>query len=184
MLSAKVAEQKTCKPPWSRWLPHIVCKCKYNVAYTCTVQKNLFFFLDTMNTQVHETTKAMPYELVFGQPPRSIIILEPRLKGTIDEEQLDEKDDDITDDEVVKEEKECNSDESSTEDIKQETYNEEGKNELLKFEMSMQQQVKQQLTDPHNHNLLFVQFGKCHCMQLTLRRSLLKMQRIAVNPWA
>ena len=27
MLSAKVAEQKTCKPPWSRWLPHIVCKC-------------------------------------------------------------------------------------------------------------------------------------------------------------
>ena len=108
--------------------------------------------------QVHETTKAMPYELVFGQPPRSIIILEPRLKGTIDEEQLDEKDDDITDDEVVKEEKECNSDESSTEDIKQETYNEEGKNELLKFEMSMQQQVKQQLTDPHNHNLLFVQF--------------------------
>ena len=44
MLSAKVAEQKTCKPPWSRWLPHIVCKCTYNVACTCTVQKNLYFF--------------------------------------------------------------------------------------------------------------------------------------------
>ena len=31
MLPAKVAEQKTCKPPWSRWtwLPHIVCKCKF-----------------------------------------------------------------------------------------------------------------------------------------------------------
>ena len=93
-----------------------------------------------MNIQVHETTKAMPYELVFGQPPRSIIIPEPRLKGTIDEEQLD---DDTTDDEVVKEEKECNSDESSTEDIKQETYSEVDKNELLKFEMSMQQQVRQ-----------------------------------------
>ena len=75
--------------------------------------------------QVHETTKAMPYELVFGQPPRSIIIPGPRLKGTIDEEQLDEKDGDIIDDEVVKEEEECNIDEPSTEDIKQETYNEE-----------------------------------------------------------
>ena len=26
MLSAKVAEQKSCKPPWSMWLPHIVCE--------------------------------------------------------------------------------------------------------------------------------------------------------------
>ena len=52
--------------------------------------------------QVHEKTKAMPYELVFGQPPRSIIIPEPRLKSTIDEEQLDEKGGDIIDDEVVK----------------------------------------------------------------------------------
>ena len=102
------------------------------------VQKEPLLFLDTMNTQVRETTKAMPYELVFGQPPRSIIIPEPQLK---DEEQLDEKDGDIIDDEVVKEEKECNSDESSTEDIKQEAYNEEDKNELLKCEMSMQQQV-------------------------------------------
>ena len=142
-------------------------------------------FLDTMNTQVHETTKSMPYELVFGQPPRSIIIPEPRLKGRIDEEQLDEKDGDINDDEVVKEEKEFNSDESSTEDIKQETSNEEDKNEVLKCEMSMQQQVRQQLTDPDNHNLLFVRFRKMalhwRTLQLTLRRILLKMQRIAVN---
>ena len=100
--------------------------------------KEPLLFLDTMNTQVHETTKSMPYELVFGQPPRSIIIPEPRLKGRIDEEQLDEKDGDINDDEVVKEEKEFNSDESSTEDIKQETSNEKDKNEVLKCEMSMQ----------------------------------------------
>ena len=91
----------------------------------------------------------------------------------------------MTDDEVVKEEKECNSDESSTEDIEQETYNEEDKNELLNFEVSMQQPVRQQLTDPHNHNLRFVQFWEMSLywgtLQLTLRRSLLRMQRIAVN---
>ncbi|KAL5509343.1 hypothetical protein EMCRGX_G004698 [Ephydatia muelleri] len=107
MLSAKVAEQKSCKPPWSMWLPHIVY---------------------TMNTQVHETTKQMPYELVFGQPPRSIIIPDPRLKAMIDEEQLDEKDT-VTcksDDE----DKESNHDDSSSvgiiEDLK---HNEEEKNE-------------------------------------------------------
>ena len=54
--------------------------------------KEPLLFLDTMNTQKNETTKAMPYELVFGQSPRSILIPEPWLKGTINEEQLDEKD--------------------------------------------------------------------------------------------
>ncbi|KAL5459859.1 hypothetical protein EMCRGX_G033244 [Ephydatia muelleri] len=136
MQPAKVAEQKTCKPPWSRWtwLPHIVY---------------------TMNTQVRETTKQMPYELVFGQPPRSVKIPEPpRFK-------------------VVKEEKECNGDEPismvSTEDLQQEAYNEEDKNELLKYEISMQLQ------------------GMAECwriLQLILRRSLLKMQRIAVTQLA
>ena len=60
-----------------------------------------------MNTQVHETAKQMPYELVSGQPPRSIKIPEPWLKGMIDEEPLDENDAVMykTDDEVVKEEK-------------------------------------------------------------------------------
>ena len=123
----------------------------------------------------------MPYEHVFAQPPRSVIIPESRLKGTFDE-QLDEKDGDIIDDEVVKEEEECNIDESSTEDIKQETYNEEDKNELLMCEMSMQQQVMQQLTDTHNHNHLLVQFREMSLYwRLTLRRSLLQMQRIPVN---
>ena len=26
MLSSKITEHKTCQPPWSSWLPHIVCK--------------------------------------------------------------------------------------------------------------------------------------------------------------
>ena len=104
------------------------------------------------------------------------------MKGTFDEEQLDEKDGDIIDDEVVKEEDECNIDESITEDIKQETYNEEDQNELLKCEMSMQQQVMQQLTDTHYHNPLFVQCREISLYwRLTLRRSLLQMQRIPVN---
>ena len=67
-----------------------------------------------------------------------------------------------TDDEVVKEEKECNGDEPismvSTEDLQQEAYNEEDKNELLKYEISMQLQVSQQLTYPHNKNLFIVHF--------------------------
>ena len=85
----------------------------------------LYTIQKTMNTQ---TAKQMPYELVFGQPPRSLKIPEPRLKGMIDEEQLVEKDAVIykADDEVAMEEKECNGDEPSsivsTEDPKQETY--------------------------------------------------------------
>ena len=133
MLSAKVAEQKSCKPPWSMWLPHIVCEYVFFMLqfflYSIHMQSCLLF-LDTMNTQVHETTKQMPYELVFGQPPRSIIIPDPRLKAMIDEEQLDEKDT-VTcksDDE----DKESNHDDSSSvgiiEDLK---HNEEEKNEVL-----------------------------------------------------
>ena len=43
MLSAEVAEQKTCKPPWSRWLPHIVCKCNFCSlqCFLYTIQNNL-----------------------------------------------------------------------------------------------------------------------------------------------
>jgi len=47
-------------------------------------------YTDTLNTQVHETTKHTPYELVFGQPPRSLVIPDPTLCGKIDEEELAE----------------------------------------------------------------------------------------------
>ena len=46
--------------------------------------------LDTLNTQVHESTKYTPRELVFGQPPRSLVIPDNKLAGKIDEEVLGE----------------------------------------------------------------------------------------------
>ena len=39
-----------------------------------------------MNTQTHEATKHTPYELVFGQPPRSILVLDAGFRGQLDEE--------------------------------------------------------------------------------------------------
>ena len=48
----------------------------------------MFLFLDTLNTQVHEVTKHTPYELAFGQPPRSLVILDPSFRGKLDEEDL------------------------------------------------------------------------------------------------
>ena len=41
--------------------------------------------LDTINTQVHETTKTTPYELVFGQPPRSVIAPDSTIGGVVSE---------------------------------------------------------------------------------------------------
>ena len=38
-----------------------------------------------VNSQVHEHT---PYELVFGQPPRSVLLLDVAIRGKIDEEDL------------------------------------------------------------------------------------------------
>ena len=33
-----------------------------------------FYFIDMVNSQVHESTKHTPHELVFGQPPRSVVL--------------------------------------------------------------------------------------------------------------
>eukprot|EP00731_Ephydatia_muelleri_P004857 Em0002g1033a len=57
----------TKSPPWTRWLPHIVY---------------------TVNCQVHESTKHTPYELVFGQPPRTVVLPDVSFRGKIDEEDL------------------------------------------------------------------------------------------------
>ena len=46
--------------------------------------------VDTLNTQVHEATKHTPYELVFGQPPRSLLIPDNKLVGRLNEEDLGE----------------------------------------------------------------------------------------------
>ena len=110
-----------------------------------------------------------PYKCHMWPAPKVSQNPEPWLKGMIDEEQLDEKDAAMykADDEVVMEEKECNGDEPSsivsTEDLKQ--TNEGEKNELLKCEISMQLQARQQLSYPHNKkNYLLYISGKWHCV--------------------
>ena len=91
MLSAKTAESKLKSPPWSRWLPHIVCKflSMSAITYTHIYTHGIFSFADTLNTQVHEVTKHTPYELAFGQPPRSLVIPDPNFSGKIAEEDLE-----------------------------------------------------------------------------------------------
>ena len=53
----------------------------------------LFLILDTINTQVHEATKHTPYELVFGQPPRSLLVPDPEFRGRLEEEGVQASDD-------------------------------------------------------------------------------------------
>ena len=50
------------------------------------------FFKDTINTQVHETMKTTPYELVFGQPPRTVIAPDTTVGGIVDEVTLQHED--------------------------------------------------------------------------------------------
>ena len=45
-------------------------------------------FVDRINTQVHKSTKHTPYELVFRQPPRSLLVPDATLRGQLDEEAL------------------------------------------------------------------------------------------------
>jgi len=60
-----------------------------------------------LNTQVHEATKHTPYELVFGQPPRSLLVPNATFKGMINEEELvepnQEENDSIADDHHIAE---------------------------------------------------------------------------------
>ena len=46
-------------------------------------------YVDTINAQVHRPTKHTPFELVFGQPPRSVVVPDARLKELINEEDLE-----------------------------------------------------------------------------------------------
>ena len=57
-----------------------------------------FVNTDTINTQVHEATKHTPYELVFGQPPRSLVVPDVGFHGQLDEEVLQStpKDDEVS----------------------------------------------------------------------------------------
>ena len=61
-----------------------------NVYYSLyTLHNNIIFVhSDAMNTQVHETTGRSPYELVFGQKPRSVLFPVSTATGVILEEDL------------------------------------------------------------------------------------------------
>ena len=49
---------------------------------------SVILFPDTINTQVHETMKTTPFELVFGQPPRSVIAPDATTCGIVDERMI------------------------------------------------------------------------------------------------
>lgn len=46
--------------------------------------------VDSMNTQLHETTGHSPYELVFGQKPRSVVFAGVEKISLVKEEDLEE----------------------------------------------------------------------------------------------
>ena len=66
---------------------HILCVSDPMFFYVANV---IMFYViaDTMNTQVHDTTKQTPYELVFGQPPRAIFVPDVNFRGQLDEDVL------------------------------------------------------------------------------------------------
>ena len=67
--------------PWTDWLPRIQCMLvmvvrKFNIDHFLTHSDNL-------NTQLCRTLKKSPYEVVFGQPPRTTPFAElPKGKGS------------------------------------------------------------------------------------------------------
>ena len=93
-MSSRIAESASNSPPWTHWLPHIVCKfCLANVYKHVDALYSVCSYnydhVDTINAQVHSSTKHTPFELVFGQPPRSVVVPDARLKGLINEEDLE-----------------------------------------------------------------------------------------------
>ena len=54
--------------------------------YRCDILFDvLFLILDTINTQVQEANKDTPYNLVFGQPSRSLTVADPEFQGQLEE---------------------------------------------------------------------------------------------------
>ena len=49
----------------------------------------MIFKIDSMNTQVHDTTGRSPYELVFGQMPREVVFPSSKKSAIILEEDLE-----------------------------------------------------------------------------------------------
>eukprot|EP00731_Ephydatia_muelleri_P025393 Em0017g476a len=82
---------------------------------------------------VHDTTKQIPYELVFGQPPRAIFVPDVNFRGQLDEDVLKRPSEDVKKDkeeddvgkEEVDEEKEEEDEEKEEEDEENEEEDEE-----------------------------------------------------------
>ena len=91
-MSSRIAESASNSPPWTHWLPHIVCQFSLANVYKhidalLNVYSYNYDYIDTINAQVHSSTKHTQFELVFGQPPRSVVP-DARLKG-LNEEDLE-----------------------------------------------------------------------------------------------
>ncbi len=78
-LNVKVEELLACRfrsnkgVAWSQWLPEIQCKLGLLLVVSLISNYIICFLTDQLNTCIHETMKCTPYELVYGQPPRSSI---------------------------------------------------------------------------------------------------------------
>eukprot|EP00731_Ephydatia_muelleri_P003675 Em0001g3675a len=69
----------------NKWILHIVDHwSKFNLAYPLP-QKTA----KEVTNALENSTKHTPFELVFGQPPRSVVVPDARLKGLINEEDLE-----------------------------------------------------------------------------------------------
>ena len=86
-LSAEICTVNADSPPWSEWLPRIVCK-RNELFIFVTVYYCLPICADAMNIQVHTSTGSSPYELVFGQKPHSVLFPSENTKGLLLEEHL------------------------------------------------------------------------------------------------
>ena len=53
-------------------------------------------FIDTLNTQVHEATKHTPNELVFGHPPRLLLVPDAGFHGQLEEVLQSTSSDDVS----------------------------------------------------------------------------------------
>ena len=56
--------------------------------YTVCIVIIMIIHIQSM-LKVHSSTKHTPFELVFGQPPRSVLVPDARLKERINEEDLE-----------------------------------------------------------------------------------------------
>ncbi|KAL5503594.1 hypothetical protein EMCRGX_G010567 [Ephydatia muelleri] len=75
-MAAEISASGMKTPPWSDWLPRIVY---------------------AMNIQVHDTTGASPYELVFGQKARTVIVPTQQNAIVLEDDLADEGIDNVVD---------------------------------------------------------------------------------------